>query len=66
VALVRTDVSEKRNASIIRATKIDEFRNVFQFLVTAKVVPRSPILVTLMMEAIHSFRNVGSYKSHTA
>jgi hypothetical protein len=46
VALVRTDVS-------------DEHRNVRQLFVTASVVPSSPILVTLMI------RNVGSYKSHT-
>jgi hypothetical protein len=41
VALVRKDVSEKRSS-------------VRRSLVAAKVVPRSPILVTLMMEAIRS------------
>jgi hypothetical protein len=41
VVLVRTDVSEER-------------RSVRRLLVTASVVPSSPILVTLMMEAIHS------------
>jgi hypothetical protein len=40
VALVRTDVSRELSASIIR--------------VTANVVPSSPILVTLMMEALRS------------
>jgi hypothetical protein len=30
-------------------------RSVLQLLVTAKVVPSSMILVTLMMEGIHSF-----------
>jgi hypothetical protein len=42
VALVRTDDSEERSASIIRV------------LVTANVVPSSPILVTLMMEMLGS------------
>jgi hypothetical protein len=62
VALVRTDVSEKLSASIIRVTRIRELgkslavtsnrrRNV---LVTANVVPSSRILVTLMMEALSS------------
>jgi hypothetical protein len=53
VALLRTDVSEDRSASIIMVTKI----------VTANV-PSSPIFVILMMEAL--FRNVCSYKSHKA
>jgi hypothetical protein len=44
VALVRTDVSEERIASII---------NVLQLLVTANV-PRSLILFTPMMEAVSS------------
>jgi hypothetical protein len=35
-----------------------------QLLVTDNVVPSSPILVTLMMEALHSSKNVGFYKSH--
>jgi hypothetical protein len=70
VALVRTDVSEEPGASFIRVTKIGELgtklpvtsnrrtlrRNTW-LLVTASVVPSSPILVTL---------NVGYYKNHTA
>jgi hypothetical protein len=48
VALVRTDVSEERIAKAIF------LRSVLRLLVTASVVPISPILVTLMMEAIHS------------
>jgi hypothetical protein len=52
VAPVRIDVSEERNASIIVVT------------VFLHVVPRSPILYTLMMEMF--LRNVGSYRSHTA
>jgi acetylglutamate synthase len=47
VALVTTDVLEDCMASIIRLTRIG-------LLVTAIVVPSSPILVTLMMEALCS------------
>jgi hypothetical protein len=67
VAHLRTDVSEERIASITRV-KIykDKYivfhRSVLQFLVTANVVPSSPILSTLMMEAIPSERaSVASY-----
>jgi hypothetical protein len=41
-------------------------RSVPRLLVAASVVPSSPIVVTLMKEALGSFRKVGSYKSHTA
>jgi hypothetical protein len=59
VALVRTDVSEDFSASIISATRIGELgtlavTSVHRLLVTANVVPSSPILVTLMMEAVSS------------
>jgi hypothetical protein len=55
VALVRTDVSEELSASFIRVTRIGEFlRSVRRLLVTASVVPSSPILVTLMKEALSS------------
>jgi hypothetical protein len=37
-----------------------------RLLVTASIIPNSPILVTLMKEELSSARNVGSYKSHTA
>jgi hypothetical protein len=50
VALIRTDDSEERIASII---------NVLRLLVIAKVVPSSPILVTLMMKAISSSETSG-------
>jgi hypothetical protein len=61
VALVRNDVSEERIASIIRVTRTNELRtfsvasnrSVLLLLVTANV-HSSPILVTLMMEAIRS------------
>jgi hypothetical protein len=59
--LVRTDVSEERSASIIRVTRIGDLGttlavtgNVRRLLVTAVVVPSSPILITLMVEAIGS------------
>jgi hypothetical protein len=60
VALVRTDVSEGRSASIIRVTTIGHkshfvfLRSVRRLLVTASIVPSSPILVTLMKEALSS------------
>jgi hypothetical protein len=62
VVLVRSDISEERIASVISVTTIDELgitfahivylRSIIWLLVTANVVPSSPILVTLMMEAI--------------
>jgi hypothetical protein len=58
VALVRTDVSEKRGASFIRVTRIGELGT--KLAVTSNrrthhsVVPSSPILVTLMKEALSS------------
>jgi hypothetical protein len=54
VALLRTDLSEELSASIIRVTRIGELflRSVRLLLVMANVDPRSPILVTLMMEAL--------------
>jgi hypothetical protein len=50
VPLVRTEVSEERIGSIIRAGAC----SVLRLLVTANVVPRSPILITLMNEALSS------------
>jgi hypothetical protein len=64
VALVRTDFSEELSASFITATRIGDLgttlavtshrRSVRRLLVTASVVPISPILVTLMMEGLSS------------
>jgi hypothetical protein len=70
VALVRTDVSGELSASIIRVTRIGELGTTLavtsnqptlrrntklrRLLVTANVVPSSPILVTLMVEALSS------------
>jgi hypothetical protein len=63
VNLVRTDVSEERIASIMRMERISEpgttsavssnwLRSVLHLLVTANVVPSSPLLVALIMDAI--------------
>jgi hypothetical protein len=51
VDLVRTNVSEKLSASFIRVTRIGELET---RLVTAVVVSSSPILLTLMKEALNS------------
>jgi hypothetical protein len=65
VALVKIDVSEERSASIIRltrnvelrttlATTSNHLRSVRRLRVAASVVPNSPLLVTLMKEALSS------------
>jgi hypothetical protein len=59
-ALVRTDVSEEPNPSIIKVTRICELgktlaaRGVLRLLVTASAVPSSPIIAILMMEVLGS------------
>jgi hypothetical protein len=55
VALVRTGFSEERSASIIRVTKIGELGTTIAVTNNGRTnVPSSPILVTLMMEALLS------------
>jgi hypothetical protein len=55
VDLVRIDVSEELSASIIRVTRICEIGTTLcLLLVTINVFPSSPILVTLMIEALRS------------
>jgi hypothetical protein len=64
VALVRTDVSQELSASFISVTRIGELgitlavtcnrSTLRRLLVTANVIPSSPILVTLMKEALRS------------
>jgi hypothetical protein len=59
VALVRTDVSEDLCASFNKVTRIGELGTTLAItsklqLVTASVVPSSPILVSLMKEALSS------------
>jgi hypothetical protein len=58
VALLTTDVSEERMVSILRSA--------LRLLVTANVVPRSPILFTLMMEALRSPETSVLNESHAA
>jgi hypothetical protein len=62
VALVRTAVLEELSASFIRVTRIDELGTI---LVTAGVVPSSPIIVTLMKEALSSSETSVLNKIHT-
>jgi hypothetical protein len=62
VALVRIDVSEERSASFIRLTRIGELGTILavtsnrrimrRLLVTASIVPISPIPFTLMRAAL--------------
>jgi hypothetical protein len=61
VALVRTDVSEELSASVIRVTRIGELGTTLAVTSNRRtlrkntnVVPSSPILVTLIMEALSS------------
>jgi hypothetical protein len=62
MVLVRTDISEEFSASIIRVTGICELGKILQRnislcmrrLVVMADVPSSPIIVTLIMEALSS------------
>jgi hypothetical protein len=61
VALVRTDVSEEPGASFVRVTRIGELGTTLaatcnrrRLLVAASIVPSSPIIVTMMKEALGS------------
>jgi hypothetical protein len=55
VALVRTDVSEEFSTSIIRVTRIGDLGKTFAVASNRQTVQRSsPILVTVMMEALTS------------
>jgi hypothetical protein len=64
---LRTDVSEEFSDSFIRVTRNIDIRSVRRLLVTASVVPISPILVTLMMEALSSSEtSVLTRATHTA
>jgi hypothetical protein len=53
VALVRTNVSEELGASIIRVTRIGELGTTATASNVVNI-PSSPILVTLMMDALSS------------
>jgi hypothetical protein len=54
VALVRTDVSEESSASFIRVTRIGELGTTLAAISNLCTLPSSPILVTLMKEALGS------------
>jgi hypothetical protein len=59
VDLVRTEISEELSASVIRVTRIGEpgtlaVSSTLRRLLVATNVPGSPILITLMMEALSS------------
>jgi hypothetical protein len=66
VAVVRTDVSEELSASFIRVTRIGELGTTLAVTSnrrtlrrnTASVVPSSPILATLMKEALRSYETL--------
>jgi ABC-type taurine transport system substrate-binding protein len=61
VALVRTEVSEELSASSIRVTRIGELGTT---LAVTTHVPSSPILVTLMKEALNSSETLVLKKPH--
>jgi hypothetical protein len=52
--LVRTDVSEEHSTSFIRVTRIGELGTTLAVTNAACIIPSSPILVTLMKEALSS------------
>jgi cobalamin synthase len=58
MALVGIDFPEERSTSIIRVTRIGELGTLAitssRLVVTANIVPSSPILVTLIMVVLHS------------
>jgi hypothetical protein len=62
VAVVRTSVSKERSASIIRVTRIGELGTTLA--VTVNVVPSSPILITLVVEAIRSSESLFLQEPH--
>jgi hypothetical protein len=73
VALIRTNVSEDRIASIIRVKRISHLgttltvtslRSVLQLPVSSNVVPSSLIVFTLMMEAILSSEMSRAIRRH--
>jgi hypothetical protein len=64
VALVRTDVSEQRIASISRVTRIGELGTTLA--ATSNLCRLRPYSCYPYDEGETFLRNIGSYKSHTA
>jgi hypothetical protein len=67
VALVRTDVSEERIVSIIRVKRMDELGTTLQVTSNRSKLRRntsSPVLVTRLMETIHSFETAVLKQPH--
>jgi hypothetical protein len=58
VALVRINVSEECIATLIRVIRISELGTTLAGTYTVIFVYGSPILMTLMMEAIYSTENI--------
>jgi hypothetical protein len=54
VALVRADISEELNVSIIKVTIIGELGTRPKLATDVRYFPRSPILVTLILETLSS------------
>jgi hypothetical protein len=54
VTLVRSHILEELSPSIIKVTRISELETSVPRLLVAANVPSSPIVVTLMMEALNS------------
>jgi hypothetical protein len=54
VPLVRTDVSEEHSPSFFRVTRIGELGTTLAATSNRRTLPSSPILVTLMKEALGS------------
>jgi hypothetical protein len=67
VALVRTDVSEELSASFVRVTRISELGAMLAVTSNRRTanVRSSPILVTLMMEALNSSKTRFLQKPHS-
>jgi hypothetical protein len=74
VALIRTDVSEDRIASIFRVYECEQAQNgVVSFFIRVAAYTRAYYFAPYLLVLVHPedggdtiLRNVGSYKSHTA
>jgi DNA-binding TFAR19-related protein (PDSD5 family) len=66
VALVRTDVSEKPSASLIRVTRIGELRTTIAVTINRRTLRRIANSCHPDERGAKFIRNVGFYKSHAA